>query len=1704
MFPLLMSTLLRSFATFEDFPLLHEDKNYSESKTHRGKRETYKKDPKVEEPPPKEMIAINCIGVIWPRKMKLQRIMLLWPMKKKKNTEKLNTKISKLSEELSDCETDLYNYKRGSTQVEARLVEFKENEIKYYEKIRVVKRDTELKDNKIEYLRNELEEGIPQDNINDKGYWDSGCSRHMTGNISYLSEYEPFNGGYVSFGHGRGKITGKGSIKTEDHLAKFHNMADAKEMLEAIKSRFSGNDESKKMQQYLLKQQFEGFFVSASKGLHKGYDRTKPGLDTLSFDDLYNNLRVFERDVKGTTASSSNTQNVAFLSTYNTSSANDVDMISMRIKKFHKRTCRRLQFDTKDPVGFDKTKVECFNFHKMRHFARDCRAKGAKTTEEEILEDIDWSGHVEEDTQNYAMMSYSSSNSGSDNEVKSCFKACEESYARLKKLYDEQRDKLGDASVEITAYTLALKKDDPHRASKDKGIIDSGCSRYMTGNKDHFADYQEFKGGSVAFGGSNGRITGKGKIKAGRLDLKDVYYVEELKHYNLFSVSQMCNKKNKVLFTDTDCLVLSPDFKLPDENQKGKQHKASCKAKTMNSVNQPLQVLHITSDETTPILKDFIKQAKNQFNHKVKTIKSDNGTEFKKNDLIKFCRLKGIKREYSNAKCLQQNGVAKRKNRTLIEAARTMVFVTKPQNKTPYELLTENQANKSARLNEANNSTYTQANDDQDNSSEEIDLHEEHFVLPIWKEATHDIQNASTSSTNLINTASTPLSIACPSRAFNNGELSFLDDPLMPHLEDIYASLSEGIFIDSLYDDEGVVTDFNNVETTVSISLTHTIRIHTIHPKTQILRDHMSLVQTRSKVNKNAEAHALPLVKDEEAADMDVHLYRFMIGSLMYLTASGPDIMFAVCACSRKSIIGGCQFLSRRLISWQCKKQTIVATSTTEAEYIAAAHCKITPLFPSMLTQEAVADGEDSGTPTESQPIPSPTQPSVGDQPPLTESSSYHDSSQDPRVDLEGTGGSGGDQVNLPYGRPLSGGHTYDRVEGRLNLEAFYALCTNLLNRVLALETVKDAQAKEILTLMARIKKFEKRCKPSISHHQAWLRSVSLLSKKKKLSKGKSLSKQGRKNAKSRPTKDDSDKLDAELDEYMEYIDTEEAMKEGMQSIVDIARPDLKDDKAKGVAFKDSKNTDKPARSILTLKTLPTIDSKDNEKDVLEEPESAKKMTESDFDAARIARDEEIVRQLKVELQAKVERERQREEQASMEYIANLYDKVQELIANFVPIGSKKDERMIRDMNKKAEEESGDKERRYPLTTRTLERMRSLRLTTESASDAAYDLLRFIQKQFDAKGDEGYFIGYSLSSKAFRVFNKRSKKIEENLHVDFLKNRSIKKETGPDLLFDIDTLTNSMNYVPVVVVETSSTNISGTKEDVHQVVKENVSPLRFTALPNWFHKAQMATSNEDAKKDDVISDNNAPQKGQEDLALSSIVETKVPTVSTPVPIGSLYVPPVTLSVPKIISRGVSIYLEPLSLGNAMSFENRLEDFFGDTYDAVNLNDVEANLRNMETAIQVSPTLTLRIPKDHLKSQITGPIYTPVQTRQKTKNVKEQRFIATIHQKTNPDLLWLPVGTGVLTVGTLLSTVELEVSSNEPLEETFVLAVGFKFQLLLVTYLSLLTSSCSFCRALLSEIASSFFASSFEVAIYALWNQFGRAMNLRGDSFSFTA
>nr|GEV04364.1 hypothetical protein [Tanacetum cinerariifolium] len=109
---------------------------------------------------------------------------------------------------------------------------------------------------------------------------------------------------------------------------------------------------------------------------------------------------------------------------------------------------------------------------------------------------------------------------------------------------------------------------DPQDALKDQGYFDSKRSRHMTGNISYLTDFKEHNGGYVAFegGAKGGKINGKGTIRTGKLDFKDAYFVKELQ-FNLFSVSQMCDKKNSVLFTDNECFVLSSNFKFADESQ---------------------------------------------------------------------------------------------------------------------------------------------------------------------------------------------------------------------------------------------------------------------------------------------------------------------------------------------------------------------------------------------------------------------------------------------------------------------------------------------------------------------------------------------------------------------------------------------------------------------------------------------------------------------------------------------------------------------------------------------------------------------------------------------------------------------------------------------------------------------------------------------------------------------------------------------------------------------------------------------------------------------------------------------------------------------------------------------------------------------------------------------------------------------------------
>ncbi|GKF11026.1 hypothetical protein Tco_0048952 [Tanacetum coccineum] len=123
------------------------------------------------------------------------------------------------------------------------------------------------------------------------------------------------------------------------------------------------------------------------------------------------------------------------------------------------------------------------------------------------------------------------------------------------------------ARPKVVLNVVKENQGNPQQDLEDKGVIDSGCSRHMTRNMSYLTDFEEIDGGYDAFGGNpkGGKIIGRGTIKTGNLDFENVYFVRELQ-FNLFSVSQMCDKKNSVLFNDTECIVLSPNFKLTDES----------------------------------------------------------------------------------------------------------------------------------------------------------------------------------------------------------------------------------------------------------------------------------------------------------------------------------------------------------------------------------------------------------------------------------------------------------------------------------------------------------------------------------------------------------------------------------------------------------------------------------------------------------------------------------------------------------------------------------------------------------------------------------------------------------------------------------------------------------------------------------------------------------------------------------------------------------------------------------------------------------------------------------------------------------------------------------------------------------------------------------------------------------------------------------
>ncbi|GJX43992.1 putative ribonuclease H-like domain-containing protein [Tanacetum coccineum] len=676
---------------------------------------------------------------------------------------------------------------------------------------------------------------------------------------------------------------------------------------------------------------------------------------------------------------------------------------------------------------------------------------------------------------------------------------------------------------------IAHSTGNPHMDLQDQGVIDSGCSRHMTGNMSYLTDYEEIDGGYVAFGGNpkGGKITRKCTIKTVprknnmySVDLKNIVpkggltclfekatsdesklWHRRLGHLNIKTMNKLVKGNlvrglpSKLFDNDQTCVAC----------QKGKQHRASCKSKTENSISLPLHMLHMdlfgptfvkslmkkmyclvitddfsrftwlfflaTKDETSGILKSFITRIENLVDHKVKVVRCPVTILNTINHLSKFngkadegffvgysLNSKAFRVFNSRTRIMEENLHIRFSESTpnVVSSGPDWLFdidaLTRTMNYEPIIVGTQSNG-------------FADSKSSHDDRSKPLSDNGKKVDEDPRKESGCNDQEKedNVNSTNNVNAASTNEVNAIGGKT----SIEFPFDPNMPALEDYRDD-----------EDDGVEADLNNLDTTIQVSPIPNTRIHKDHHLDQVIGDLQLATQTR-RMSKKLEEHGFeepkkvihalkdpswieamqeellqfnlqevwtlmnlpngkraigtkwvfrnkkdkrgivdkyvdeilkkfgftnvktastpmetqkPLLKDENGEEVDVYMYRSMIGSLMYLTSSRPDIMFAVYACARyqvnlkvshlhavkrifrylkcqpklglwylkdspfdlvaytdsdyagasldrKSMIGGCQFLICRLISWQCKKQTVVANSITEAEYVAASSC---------------------------------------------------------------------------------------------------------------------------------------------------------------------------------------------------------------------------------------------------------------------------------------------------------------------------------------------------------------------------------------------------------------------------------------------------------------------------------------------------------------------------------------------------------------------------------------------------------------------------------------------------------------------------------------------------------------------------------------------------------------------------------------------
>ncbi|GKA71123.1 putative ribonuclease H-like domain-containing protein [Tanacetum coccineum] len=444
---------------------------------------------------------------------------------------------------------------------------------------------------------------------------------------------------------------------------------------------------------------------------------------------------------------------------------------------------------------------------------------------------------------------------------------------------------------------------------QDHAVVGSGCSNHMTGNKAYLSDYKDYNGGFVAFGSD----PKGGKIRTANLDFDDVYFVDELK-FNLFSVLQMFDKKNSVLFTDTECLILSPSFKLLDESQ------VVLRAPRQNDVYSLDLKNIVPSGGITYLYANATSDESKLWHRRLGHVNFKNINKLVKGHLVRGLPSKVFVNDHTCVACKkgkQHKASCKPPSISFMRpfgCPLTILNTLDPLGKFDRKsdegyLLGYSTSSKAFRVynkrvkerlhidflkdqpNVAGNGiqeSYVAVKDvvldakekpsenatkDNDVQDSEDAFEEEKKNIASTKRAAQATsinklntgrQSVGTANTPYVSAASTPIGA-------NTGESSFVylggqipidastlpnadlpTDPNMPDLEnDSDIFSNEGIF-SGVYDDEdkGAEADFNNIDNTIDASPIPTLIIHKDHPKGQILRDPKLAVQTRGKIQK--------------------------------------------------------------------------------------------------------------------------------------------------------------------------------------------------------------------------------------------------------------------------------------------------------------------------------------------------------------------------------------------------------------------------------------------------------------------------------------------------------------------------------------------------------------------------------------------------------------------------------------------------------------------------------------------------------------------------------------------------------------------------------------------------------------------------------------------------------------------------------------